>query len=176
MSTRAAPIRRKLSFISLVSTGTAILLTTMIFFAGEILAARAASLQQLRILSEAIATNSTAALAFDNPDDGRAVLAAFRSDPHIVVAALYKDDGGLFVSFPDVPPPGSLPGTAGPAGYHIEGAALIGVASVREGSRSLGTLYVQSDLSAVYDRWVVYALAAAIAIGLALFAAWAISR
>src|SRR6186997_1494063 len=98
----AVPIRRKLSTISLVSTGAALLLITVVFLAGEILAARTSSLQQLRILSEAIATNSSAALAFDNPDDGRAVLAAFRSDPRIVVAALYKHDGKLFVSFPDV--------------------------------------------------------------------------
>ena len=63
----------------------------MVFLAGEILAARASSLQQLRILSEAIATNSTAALAFDNPEDARAVLAAFKSDPHIIAAALYKE-------------------------------------------------------------------------------------
>ena len=119
MSTRAAPIRRKLSFISLVSTGAAILLTTVVFFAGEILAARAASLQQLRILSEAIATNSTAALAFDNPDDARAVLAAFRSDPHFVVAALYKNDGRVFASFPDAAPVGALPQSLGPTGYHI---------------------------------------------------------
>ena len=36
-----------------------------------------ASLQELRILNEVIASNSTAALAFDNPDDARGVLAAW---------------------------------------------------------------------------------------------------
>jgi signal transduction histidine kinase/CheY-like chemotaxis protein len=176
MTRGAAPIRKKLSAISLISTGVALLLTTALFLAGEILAARAASLQQLRILSQAIATNSTAALAFDNPDDGRSVLAAFKSDPHIVVAALYKNDGRLFVTYPDSAPVGSLPQTAGPAGFHISGAALIGVASVREDTRTLGVLYVRSDLSAVYDRLAFYALVAAMAIALALFAAWAISR
>jgi len=69
-----------------------------------------------------------------------------------------------------------LPTTVGSPGYHISGAALIGVAQVREGARALGTLYVQSDLSTVYDRLALYALVAAIAIALALFAAWAISR
>jgi len=176
MSRGPAPIRKKLSAISLVSTGTALLLITAVFIAGEIFAARAASLQQLRTLSEAIATNSTAALAFDNPDDARAVLAAFRSDPHIVAAGLYKEDGRLFVTYPESAPSGTLPEAAGPAGYHISGAALIGVAPVREGARTLGALYVQSDLSAVYDRLAFYALVAVLAIALALFAAWAISR
>ena len=172
----SAPLRKKLTAISLVSTGVALLLIALVFLVGEIFATRAASLQQLRILSEAIATNSTAALAFDNPDDARAILAAFKSDPHIVAAALYKEDGRRFVSYPESPPAGVLPATVGSAGYHISGAALIGVAHVREGSRTLGTLYVQSDLSAVYDRLALYALVAAIAIALALFAAWAISR
>jgi signal transduction histidine kinase/ActR/RegA family two-component response regulator len=176
MSAGPAPLRRKLSAISLISTGAALVLTTVVFLAGEIFAARAASLQQLRILSEAIATNSTAALAFDNPDDARAVLAAFKSDPDIVAAALYKNDGRRFVSYPDPAPSGALPAAVGPAGYHIDGAALIGVAAVREGPRELGTLYVRSDFRAVYDRVAFYALVAALAIALALFAAWAISR
>jgi signal transduction histidine kinase/CheY-like chemotaxis protein len=176
VSPRAVPIRRKLSTISLVSTGAALLLTTVVFLAGEILATRTASLQQLRILSEAIATNSTAALAFDNPDDARAVLAAFKSDPHIVAAALYEEDGRLFITYPETANSVVVPAAAGPPGYRISGAALIGVVTVREGTRALGTLYVQSDLSSVYDRLAFYAVLAALAIALALFAAWAISR
>jgi signal transduction histidine kinase/CheY-like chemotaxis protein len=176
MERQSAPIRRKLSTISLVSTGAALLLSLVLFLVGEIYAARSANLQQLRVLSEAIATNSSAALAFDNADDGRAVLSAFKSDPHIDAAALYKSDGSVFVTYPQVVPAGLLPQAAGAPGYHIDGAALIGVAAVREGTRELGTLYVRSNLSAVYDRVAVYAFAAAIAIALALFAAWAISR
>jgi signal transduction histidine kinase len=173
---RATPIRRRLSAISLITTGTALLLTTVLFLAGEVLAARASSLEELRILSEAIASNSTAALAFDNPDDARAVLAAFRSDPRIIAAALYRNDGHLFVSYPARIPAGALPVMAGKAGYHINGLALLGVAEVREGERQLGTLYVRSDLSAVYDRLARYAAAAAAVIAIALLAAWLISR
>ena len=176
MTRKAIPIRRKLTAISMISTGAALLLTTALFLAGEIYAARAANLQQLRILSEAIATNSTAALAFDNPDDARTVLAAFRSDPHFLAAALFKNDGRLFVQYPEPSADSALPATVGAPGYHIDGSVLIGVTPVREESRVLGTLYVRSDLSAVYDRLALYALVAAIAIALAMFAAWAISR
>src|SRR5882672_8828587 len=101
MRSRATPIRRKLSSITMFSTGVALLVTTVLFFGGEVVAGRRSSLQELRILSEAIASNSTAALAFDNPDDARGVLAAFRADPHIVAAALYSRDRRLFVSYPD---------------------------------------------------------------------------
>ncbi|HET9862597.1 MAG TPA: ATP-binding protein [Steroidobacteraceae bacterium] len=176
MSPAATPIRRRLSRITLITTGFALLVTTVLFLAGEVLAIRSSSLQQLRILSEAIASNSTAALAFDNPDDARGVLEAFRADPHIVAAALYGRDGQLFVTYPDEPPDGTVPATLTRAGYRFEGAALTGVAPVSEGERVLGTLYVRSDMSAFYDRLVFYALMALLVIGLALLAAWIVSR
>src|SRR5689334_5871726 len=172
----AAPLRRKLSAIALITTGVALLVTTVLFFAGEVVAIRSASLRELRILNEAIASNSTAALAFENPDDARAILAAFRADPHIVVAALYKSDGRLFVSYPEAPAAGTVPASPGEPGYAFSGQALIGVAPVREGERMLGTLYVRSDMSAIYERLVSYALVAVLVIAFALLAAWVIAR
>ena len=169
-----APLRRKLNSIALITTGVALLLTTLLFFVGEVIAIRRSSLQELRILSEVVASNSSAALAFDNPDDARAVLAAFRADPHIVAAALFKPDGQLFVSYPESP--AAIAAMPVDAGYRIDGAALIGVAPVREDARILGTLYVRSDLSAVYDRVMFYTLVALLVIGLALLVAWAIAR
>ena len=173
--TGTAPIRRRLNSIALITTGVALLLTTVLFFAGEVVAIRRSSLQELRILSEVIASNSSAALAFDNPDDARGVLAAFRADPHIVAAALYKPDGQLFVAYPEKPAI-AIPPMPAAIGYRIDGASLVGLAPVREDSRVLGTLYVRSDLSAVYDRLAFYALVALLVIALALLVAWAIAR
>jgi signal transduction histidine kinase/ActR/RegA family two-component response regulator len=176
MNRPAMPIRRKLISITLITTGFALLVTTVLFLVGEVLAIRASSLQQLRILNEAIASNSTAALAFDIPEDARGVLDAFRADPHIVAAALYRRDGRIFVTYPPQAPDGAVPQTVGATGYRFEGSALIGVAGVSEGARPLGTLYVRSDMSAVYDRLMSYALLALLVIGLALLAAWIVSR
>jgi hypothetical protein len=167
--------RRKLSAIALISTGCRAAGDHVMFLAGEVVAIRQGSLRELRILSEAIASNSTAALAFENPEDARGRLGAFRADPHIVAAALYKADGQLFVSYtrpstaPRVPP--SPPSSR----YAFEGSALIGVTPVRENERVLGTLYVRSDMSAIYDRLMSYALVAAAVIALALLAAWIIA-
>ena len=124
----AVPIRRKLSRITLITTGAALLVTTVLFLAGEVVATRQSSLQQLQILNEAIASNSTAALAFDVPEDARTVLSAFRSDPHIVAAALYKPDGQLFVTYPDAAAADAVPQSPGAAGYSLAGSSLIGVA------------------------------------------------
>src|SRR3981081_2030450 len=99
----------------------------------------------LATLGEAIAANSTAALAFENPDDAREVLAALRADPHVVAATLYTPAGVSFASYPaagtgmrSVPPLQD--------GYRFERGYLIGVQPVVQGARRMGTLYLKSDL------------------------------
>ena len=85
------PIRRKLMQMLLLTTGVVLLFTCSAFFTYELVTFRQTLVRQLDTLAKAIASNSTAALAFDNPDDARAALAAFKADPHIVAAALYDE-------------------------------------------------------------------------------------
>ena len=59
-----------------LSSGAVLAVTTSAFCAYEFLTFRQSSVQQLQTLSQAIASNSTAALAFDNADDAAAILAA----------------------------------------------------------------------------------------------------
>jgi signal transduction histidine kinase/ActR/RegA family two-component response regulator len=170
------PLRRKLSAITLITSGVALLITSLLFLVGQLFVVRQSNLEQLKILNEAIASNSTAALAFENPDDARSVLSAFRSDPHIVAAALYKSDGTLFATWPDHPPSGALPAAPGEPGYRFEQASLIGVSAVREDELALGTLLVRSDMKAIYGRLAWYGLLAALVIALALLVAWVVAR
>jgi signal transduction histidine kinase len=172
----SVPLRRKLSAITLITCGLALLITAGLFLVSELFVLRQSNLQQLRTLSEAIASNSTAALAFENADDARGILEAFRSDPHIVAAALYKSDGTLFATYPAEPPAGALPEAPGTPGYRFEKANLIGVAAVREQNLALGSLFVRSDMKALYERLLLFGLGALLIIALTLLAAWAISR
>lgn len=173
---RAVPIRRKLSTLTLTTCGIALLITAAVFLLGELHQIRRSNLQQLRTLSEAIGSNSTAALAFDNPEDAAAILSAFRSDPHIEVAALYQADGSFFAAYPSDVKAAMLPATPVAEGFRFEGGKLIGVSQVREDRQMLGTLFVRSDMRAIYERLGMYALLAALAIALTLLVAWAIAR
>src|ERR1700722_3540730 len=100
MPTSTTPIRRTLLRMIFLSAGAVLAVTTTAFCAYEFLTFRQSSVQQLQILSRAIASNSTAALAFDNAEDAAATLAAFKADPHIVAAALYDAQGNAFATFP----------------------------------------------------------------------------
>jgi signal transduction histidine kinase len=176
MAPSSIPIRRTLMRMIFLSSGAVLAVTTTAFFAYEVLTFRQSSVQQLQILSQAIASNSTAALAFDNADDGAAVMAAFRADPHIVAAALYDARGKVFATYPHELAAASFPARPGAPGYTFGRTELIGFQAVAEGSRRLGTLFVKSDLSAMYARIELYTLIVLLVIVISLPLTYLISR
>jgi hypothetical protein len=65
----AVPIRRSLTRIIVLASFSVVVVATLAFCMTEFVTFRRVSAQQLQILSQAIATNSTASLAFDNAED-----------------------------------------------------------------------------------------------------------
>jgi signal transduction histidine kinase/ActR/RegA family two-component response regulator len=175
MNKSSTPIRRTLMLMIFLSSGVVLLVTSAAFCAYEFLTFRQSSIQQLQILSRAIASNSTAALAFENADDAASVLAAFKSDPHIAAAALYDAKGNVFATYPAGLAAERLPPQAG-TGYTFGRSALRGFEPVAEGSKQLGVLFVESDLNAMYSRIKLYALILALVGGISLSLAYLISR
>jgi signal transduction histidine kinase/ActR/RegA family two-component response regulator len=175
MSKSSTPIRRTLMNMIFLSSGVVLLVTSAAFCAYEFLTFRSSSIQQLQILSRAIASNSTAALAFENAEDAAGVLSAFKSDPHIVAAALYDIRGKVFATYPQGLGPDRLPARTG-AGFVFGRSALAGFEPVAEGSKQLGVLYVESDLNAMYSRMELYGLILVVVAALSLSLAILISR
>lgn len=176
MAITSIPIRRTLMRMLFLSSGAVLAVTTLAFCTYELLTFRQSSVQQLEILSRAIASNSTAALAFDNAEDASGVLTAFKADPHIVAAALYDSQGRVFATYPHELPAVQFPAHAGAIGYTLGRSALSGFQPVVDNTKQLGTLYVQSDLGAMYARIELYALIVVLVIGVSLPLAYLISR
>jgi signal transduction histidine kinase/ActR/RegA family two-component response regulator len=153
-----------------------LVVTAGAFCAYEIFAFRESSLERLRILSTAIASNSTASLAFRNADDAAGVLAAFKADPHILAAAIYDADGKLFATYPQGSAAGGFPRRPDPAGYVFGRRSLVGYQPIADGGRQLGTLYVQSDLHAMYARLELYALIVLLVTGVSFPLAYVVSK
>lgn len=166
MPARSVPIRAQLMKMLLLTSGMVLLFTCAAFVTYDLATFRQSITGQLSTLGRAIAANSTAALAFDNPGDARAVLAAFRADRSIVAAALYDTSGNLFASYPDDLMPAELPRTVQPDGYRFEGGYVVGFEPVVEGDRPLGTLFVKSDLSVIQERFSSYGLITGVVIAL----------
>ncbi|MGH8218802.1 MAG: ATP-binding protein, partial [Steroidobacteraceae bacterium] len=111
----------------------------------------------------------------DNPDDARGVLSAIKAEPHVIAAALYSLDGKLFAAYPQKIG-ASLPARAPPPGYRFGPSQLTAVQSVFQGSRRLGTVYLKSDLGAIYERFRLYALIACIILAVAGVIAYLIAE
>ncbi|HEY6482686.1 MAG TPA: ATP-binding protein, partial [Steroidobacteraceae bacterium] len=176
MTASSIPIRRTLMRMILLSSGAVLALMTVAFCTYEVLTFRHSSVQELQTLSAAIASNSTAALAFDNSDDAADVLTAFKADPHIVAAALYDAHGKVFAVYPHAARHANIPSSPGRIGYGFERDALAGFEPVAQGTERLGTLYVRSDLGAMYARARLYGLILSIVTVSSLLLAYLISR
>jgi signal transduction histidine kinase/ActR/RegA family two-component response regulator/uncharacterized membrane protein affecting hemolysin expression len=160
----------------LLTSGVVLLFACAMFVSYEVVTFKQSVARQLEILSRAIAQNSTAALAFDNPDDARAVLSAFKADPHIVAAVLYDKSGALFAFYPENVAAENLARTVQADGYRFENRHVIGFEPVRLNNEVLGTLFVKSDLKAIDDRFASYALITALVIVLAVLLAYFVAQ
>ncbi len=155
---RRTGIQRSLMTMMWITSGVVVLVTAAAFSAYELLSARQAAQRSLMTLGEAIAENSTAALAFDNADDAAETLAALKAEPHIVAAGLYTSSGRLFAIYRPRGGSEPLPSTPPRLGYRFEQGALVGGQAVVQERRNLGTLYLKSDLGAIYERFRLYGL------------------
>jgi signal transduction histidine kinase/ActR/RegA family two-component response regulator len=176
MAASSTPIRRILMRMIFLSSAAVLAVTTTAFCTYEFVTFRQSSTQQLQILSQAIASNSTAALAFQNADDASVVLSAFKADPHIIAAALYDAQGKMFATYSQGAAAARFPPRPGASGYTFGRTELIGFQPVAEGSKQLGTLFVESDLGAMYARIRLYALIVVLVIGISLPVGYLISR
>ena len=163
---RNTPIQRKLMTMILLISGSVLFLTCSAYFAYEFISFRQTTVQELSTLGEIIAANSTAALAFNIPDDAKEIISAVKANPHIVAAALYDSDGKVFTYYPNELSIGDLPGEPGEEGYRFDDSFLIGYEPVAQGNQRLGTLFLKSDMEALSERLFLFSM---IALGVILF-------
>ncbi len=174
---RDKPIRQKLMTILRLTSGVVVVLTCAAFLAYEVLAFRQATLKNVSTLGAVIAANSTASLAFQNEGDAREILSALRAEPHIVAAALYDKDGRLFSRYPADLAVADLPAAPARDGYRFEGAHLVGFEPVAQpGNARLGTLFLRSDLKAVYGTLRLAGVTAVVVMGVAMLVAYLLAN
>jgi PAS domain S-box-containing protein len=176
MRFKDARIQRKLMTVILLTSGVVLFLTCASFFAYEFITYRQATIRQLSAIGEIIANNSTGAIAFDSRDEAFEILSSLKAEKHIVAACLYDKDGNLFSSYPSGLPVNAFPGVPDTLGYFFKQSHLIGFQPILEGSRHLGTLYLKSDMGAIYDRFRLYGSITILVIAASFLVAYFLSK
>ncbi|HVS02386.1 MAG TPA: ATP-binding protein [Thermoanaerobaculia bacterium] len=169
-------LRGKLLAITLSTTGVALLLAGAAFVVSELFRLRRELLADLRTTASIVADQSTAALAFHDPQAATENLRALRAKQHIVVGCLYDRQGALFAHYHRATGRGAscAPVAEAEAEEVGERAAELWAPVVLEGTRT-GTLYLRGDLRWIADRLRLQLLTLLAALGAASLAAVALS-
>jgi len=170
------PIQRKLMRVILLTCGAVLLVTCSAYFAYEYFTFRDVTVKQLSVLGKIIASNSTAALAFNSSEDAQEILSALKAESHIVAACLYDKEGNLFSFYPDHYAPEAFPRPDLNESYRFEESHLVGFQPVVQGEIRLGTLYIKSDLGAIYERFRSYGNIALLVIAISSLVAYFLSK
>jgi PAS domain S-box-containing protein len=155
MFLRNTPIKRKLMLVILLTTGFALFLLGSALITYELLTFRRSLVSNMKVLAQVIGANSTGAVAFRDPRSAEEILGALSAERQVTKAAIYDQQGDLFVSYPRAPA-SEFPSRPRPSGHRFTRTHLSMFQPItQEGSR-LGTIYLQADLSQMYSRFAVY--------------------
>lgn len=157
MQHKSMSIQKKLMRVITLVSGIVALITCLTLYLYEYYSFRERTQQNISTYAEIISRNSTAALAFESKADAEEILNALKAEPHIVLAGIYDSKGNLFCAYPSGSDVNTLPAKPG-KGYHFTDASLEGFQPIVEGTKQLGTLYIKSDLKAMYSRFGLYSL------------------
>ncbi len=155
--TTNASIKRELTLINLLTAGVMLFLLCGGLTVYEFLSFRKTSIDSLTVQAKMIGGNSAAALTFNDPAAAGEILSTMSVSPNIVRAAIYAWDGGIFATYrrsaEDVsaawPPPMKERSHLGL--YYLDIAQPI----LLEG-KTIGTIYIRSDLKALYSHLLIY--------------------
>ncbi|MBA4369372.1 MAG: hypothetical protein C0403_17240 [Desulfobacterium sp.] len=144
-------IRQKLVLIIMAVSFSSMLTVSCAFllYEGFILRQRIAA--DLSAQTEMLAANCAAALSFNDPADAKNVLSSLKAIKSVAFACIYQADGNVFATYQRSDfEMDKIPGPQ-PNGYHFSKDWLTIFKQISLGNRPIGTVYLQSDLRAIWD-------------------------
>ena len=96
---RDMPIKQKLMVIIMSVTTAALLLSGLGIVIADSILFRAATQRDISALAQIVADNSTAALAFNDPQTATQTLASLKARPHLLAACIYQPDATIFATY-----------------------------------------------------------------------------
>jgi PAS domain S-box-containing protein len=170
---RQSSIKSKVMLAIMLASVTVLLVTVAAFMVYDVVTFRDAMRRNLETEARLIAENSTASVSYQIEKDARDVLNSLRAEPHITAAAIYDNDGKLFVKYPPQIADAGLPVRPQDHAPEFVGSHLDVFQPIVQSGRRMGTVYLRSDLTALSQRSQLYGLISLlIIIGSLLVAFW----
>ena len=174
-ASKQSSIQRKQTLIIMGTTGVALLLACTAFVLHEILTFRTQLSQSVGTLAEVVGENCSAALDFNDPKEASSTLAALTAEPQIAAAFIFRRDGKVFASY--IRPEHRMPTPRlQKPGQEFEGDHLHLYREIVVKGDPVGSIYVKSDLTVLWQRLTRYLQIAALVFGVSALVALLLSN
>ncbi len=158
MQFKDLPIRRKLALLVLTATVMALLLACAGFAIFERARFRTGAVSELTTLADMLGANSAASLAFNDQKTAQEMLSALRTEPHVLAACLYDEQGVIFAEYRRSGIPSNFQMPARREQRHEFGAqSLVLYRNVFLDGDRTGSIAIVSDLTGFRDQMLSYA-------------------
>jgi signal transduction histidine kinase len=173
-------ISQRLTHMNMVVSGVAVVTACLAFIVYDVVTFRDTTVRTLSTRAQIIGANTVSALVFDDVAAAEKTLGALRAAPEVISAHVYGSDGSRFASYwrdglrgvtaPPAIPPGQ------DEAYVFDGNSIALTRRITFDGTATGTVYVQSDLRAIYARLTRYAVIGGGVLLASMLAALLVSR
>jgi two-component system, sensor histidine kinase len=167
-------IRRKLTFVTMLTSGAALLVACAAFVAYDYVTLRRLLVTDIAAHADVVGANCTAAIAFGDAEDATRTLASFAAEPKVMAARVCDADGRelAFYARPGYTRPAAPSAPIPPGTHAFREDKLTAARHIRLDGNVVGTIYVCSDLSALHARVRSYLFVFGGVVALASLTAW----
>src|ERR1700722_6489649 len=146
------PLKRKLTLVILLTCSAVLLLACSVLAAYQLFEFRETIVRDSTVLADVIGKNSGAALAFQDENSAQQTLLTLQSEPHVSAACLYDAQGNEFANYAQAGMKIKFPAHPATEGHFFEQGHLALFHPIVLNNKTIGTIYLQSDLKGMYDR------------------------
>jgi signal transduction histidine kinase len=147
---RGKSLRRQIVSLSIFASSTSLLLACAAFLAYEVISFRTAMVRNLATHAQVIASNSTAAVLFQDAKSAAETLSALRAEPHIMFVEIRTPDGKPFAQYlrRDLKEPPQPVAILDSSGYVFTPTMLVLTYPILSDGQLVARLNIYSDLRA----------------------------
>ncbi len=151
LTLRQLPLTQKLIAMSTITSLIALLIAGSVWVADSWFSGHESLRDNINTIANLIADRSNAALAFDDAQLAEQNLSTLTNLPSVEIACIYNDSGTLFASYTPLTHRG-CPATDSTAANQAGNRSIDTYTLIRLDERTIGSLYIRSDLRQVKIR------------------------
>ncbi|MBF0466117.1 MAG: HAMP domain-containing protein [Nitrospirae bacterium] len=148
-------IRKRLMQVNLLSIGVVVIMIGLVIVVEGVISFKMALITDLTLKAKMIAKSSAAAILFSDSKRASEILKMLKYSPNIELAVLYSKEGTIFAQYEKENSETKMsPPLPREDGYFFEKGSLLVFQTITYNKNYLGTVYIRSNIKALYQNLV----------------------